>query len=216
MPERGVVVVEDDPMTRGLIANTLKAAGFTVETAANAVEARRIIAQTDPDAVVLDIDLGMGPTGIDLADALLRDHPHLTLLFLTHLPDSRFAGRQTGSIPKKAGYMRKERLVQPEVLVETLEALLRGDSDCDTRDDLDPDRPFAKLSRTQIEVIRMVALGLSNQQIADKRGTSVRAVQDLISRCLENLGIDDQSPGSTRVAAARQYIAAAGIPGNRR
>lgn len=212
MDRRRLVVVEDDPMTRGLIAQVLEVAGFAVATASNGSDARRAVEMTDPDGVLLDVDLGLGPTGFDVADALLLEFPHLAVIFLTHLPDSRFAGRAPASLPKGAAYLHKEQLADPKRIAEAVDSVLRGTSKHAFRDDLRPDRPLAKLSQTQISVLRMVALGLSNQQIAERRGTTVRAVADVITRALEIAGVDPELVGSARVAAAREYMVAAGLP----
>ncbi len=58
MHNRSVVVVEDEALLRDLIAQSLEASGFSVATAANAADARRACAAFDPDAVVVDIELG--------------------------------------------------------------------------------------------------------------------------------------------------------------
>lgn len=210
MDQRRVVVVEDDPMTRGLLADLLTQGGFAVTAAASASEAQGACLEDDPDGVVLDIELGPGPNGFDIADALLRRWPHLAILFLTHLPDSRFAGRDPETLPKGVAYLRKEQLAQPGLLVETVDAVLRGGSP--VRDDRDPLRPMAGVSRTQVEVLRMVAMGMSNQQIADQRGTSARAVHDVIARALAAIGEGNSTEGSARVRAARSYMTTAGIP----
>jgi DNA-binding NarL/FixJ family response regulator len=212
MIPRKIVVVEDDPMTRGLLADTLDRAGFSVTTAASASDAHRAVKATDPDGVVLDIDLGAGPTGFDLADALLEQSPYLAVLFLTNLPDSRFAGRQEQSLPRDVGYLRKENLIEPGVLVETLDAVLRGQATRQHRNDLDPDRPLGGLSATQIGVLRMVALGKTNEQIALARGTTTRAVQFVLKRALLALNVPEDVDGTVRVLAARAYMRAAGVP----
>lgn len=210
MDQRRVVIVEDDPMTRGLLTELLTQGGFDATPAASASEAQTACQENDPDGVILDIELGPGPNGFDVADALLRRWPHLAVLFLTNLPDSRFAGRNPETLPAGVAYLRKEQLVQPGLLVETVDAVLRGDAA--VRDDRDPDRPMAGVSRTQVEVLRMVAMGMSNQQIALKRNTSARAVHDVIARALAAIGEDDSAEGSARVRAARSYMTAAGIP----
>lgn len=209
---RRVVVVEDDPLTRGLLAEMLEHHAFEVATASTANDARRAVRLTDADGLVLDVDLGIGPTGFDIADALLATYPHLAILFLTNLPDSRFAGRDPNSLPLGIGYLRKENLSDASMLVTTLDAVLRGKVSEDMRHDRDPDRPLAGLSRTQIDVLRMVALGLSNQEIADARGTTVRAVRNVIARALEAIGTTDSDEGHGRVVAARNFMLAAGIP----
>jgi len=209
---RCILVVEDDPMTRGLLADVLESAGFLVVSVSTAADARRAAAAADPDGLVLDIDLGSGPNGFDVADALLAAYPYLGVLFLTHLPDSRFAGRDMASLPAGAGYVRKERLSEPGVLVAAVDSALRGAAVVQPRDDQDPHRPMGSLTATQIEVLRMIAQGMSNKQIADARSTSVQAVVRTISRAMQAIGATDSAEGNARVVAARHYISAAGIP----
>ncbi|MBU6245888.1 MAG: response regulator transcription factor [Actinomycetales bacterium] len=209
---RSVLVVEDDRLTLGLLAEILTQSGFVVGAAATAAAARRMWDQMDPDAVVLDVDLGPGVNGFDLADAFLARRPELAVLFLSNLPDARFAGRSAASLPQAAGYVRKDRLSDPQALVTALDAVLRGLAAQTPRDDRDPARPLAGLSRTQIEVLRMVAMGLSNQQIAAERGTTTRAVHNVIARAMAAIGAVDSEEGSARVIAAREFIRAAGLP----
>ena len=209
---RTVLVVEDDRLTLGLLAEILTQAGFVVGAADTAARARIMWDRMEPDAVVLDVDLGPGVNGFDLADAFTAQTPSLAVLFLSTLPDARFAGRNPDSLPVGVGYVRKDQISQPRVLVEALDAVLRG-SEIDTpRQDLDPGRPMAELSRTQIEVLRMVALGMTNQQIANERGTSTRAVHNVLSRSMALIGADMTDEGSARVVAAREFIRAAGLP----
>lgn len=209
---RSVLIVEDDRLTLGLLAEILTQSGFVVGAAASVAAARRMWDQMDPDAVVLDVDLGPGVNGFDLADAFLARRPELAVLFLSNLPDARFAGRSAASLPQAAGYVRKDRLSDPQALVTALDAVLRGLAEQTPRDDRDPARPLAGLSRTQIEVLRMVAMGLSNQQIAIERGTTTRAVHNVIARAMAAIGAVDSEEGSARVIAAREFIRAAGLP----
>ncbi len=209
---RTVLVVEDDRLTLGLLAETLTQSGFVVGAAASATEARKMWTRMDPDAVVLDVDLGGGVNGFDLADAFRAQVPHLAVLFLSNLPDARFAGRNPASLPVDAGYVRKDQLSDPKALVAALDAVLRGMVRDIPRQDRDPDRPLANLSRTQIDVLRMVAMGMSNQQIATERGTTVKAVHNVIVRAMSLIGAEDADEGNTRVAAAREFIRAAGLP----
>ncbi|MSW81318.1 MAG: response regulator [Actinobacteria bacterium] len=209
---RSVLVVEDDRLTLGLLAETLAQSGFVVGAAASAAAARRMWDKMDPDAVVLDVDLGPGVNGFDLADAFLAQRPGLAVLFLSNLPDARFAGRDAHSLPPGVGYVRKDQLADAQALVTALDAVLRGLTDETPRHDRDPGRPLAELSRTQIEVLRMVAMGMSNQQIAAERGTTSRAVQNVIGRAMAIIGEVETEEGSARVAAAREFIRAAGLP----
>lgn len=209
---RKVLVVEDDALLRSLIADGISGSGFTVAVAANAVEAKQVILNFDPDVAVLDIELGTGPTGLDVAEYISKQKPHIAIVMLTHLPDPRFAGEDSKSIPKRAAYIRKETITKPGTLVEIIERVLRDEVHAELRQDLDPERPLGRLSKSQISVLRSIALGLSNAEIAEQRDSTVRAVEQLIRRTLVAAGIEGDPSLSTRTAAARAYIEAAGLP----
>lgn len=207
---RSVLIVEDDALLRELIAVALERHGFAVETAASAADAKRAFSRGDHDAVVLDVSLGPGPNGFDLADALRAQAPHLAIVFLTNLPDSRFAERDPKGLPGGVAYLRKSSLSDVDALVEALDSTLRGSEAGVLRQDSDPCRPMVGLTRKQIAVLRLAASGMSNQQIADNRGVSVKAVEDTISRASKVLDIDTVEEGNLRVAAVRRFLAVTG------
>jgi DNA-binding NarL/FixJ family response regulator len=213
MYQRRVLIIEDEALLRDLLAQTLSAHGFDVSTAATALEARQRFDEIDLDAIVIDINLGPGLDGYDLAEALLRENPELGVLFLTNLPDPRFSG-QGGARPvfRGAAYLRKSQLVGTNELLDALEEVLAGRVSSGHRHDQNPNRPLAELSRMQLEVLKLVAQGKSNQQIADERGRSLGAVESMLSRIFAILGIDAAADGNARVEASRRYMAAAGIP----
>lgn len=212
MYQRSVLVVEDEPFVRGLVADKLKGEGFTVELASSAAEARKITANKDIDIVVLDIDLGSGPSGLDLGLALHKMHPEIALVFLTHVPEPRIFGVDVKSMPKNAAYLLKQRLTDPNLLKDAIEAALRDKVGPEFRDDLRPTHPLMNVSKTQLDVLRMIAKGYSNQQIAEARGTTLRAVENLVNRAIAAAGIDVKSKTSARVIAVREFIRVAGLP----
>lgn len=208
---RKVLVVEDDALLRSLIVSKLEADGFVVEATDSAATARKIADDFDPDVALLDIELGNGPTGIDLALILRKSQPEIALVFLTHIPEPRVVGIDNRKIPKNAAYLAKDRITDPTMLSDAIDAALRGKAGRDFRDDK-RDYPLAELSRSQLAVLQMVALGMSNTQIAKERDTTVRAVENLVKRAFEAAGIDTEAGGNPRVNAAREYIRIAGLP----
>lgn len=208
---RKVLVVEDDALLRSLIASNLIADGFIVETTDSAAGARKIADDFDPDVALLDIELGNGPTGIDLALVLRKNMPEIALVFLTHIPEPRVVGVDNRKIPKNAAYLAKDRITDPKMLSQAIDAALRGRAGRDFRDDK-RDYPLAELSRSQLAVLQMVALGMSNAEIAAERDTTVRAVENLVKRAFQAAGIDAEAGGNPRVNAAREYIRIAGLP----
>lgn len=210
--QRSVLIVEDEPFIRGLLADRLENDGFEVSLASSSAEARKIASNKDLDVAVLDIDLGSGPSGLDLGLALNKLHPEMALVFLTHVPEPRMFGVDIKQVPKNAAYLLKERLVDPELLTNAIEAAIRGKVGPEHRDDLKPSHPLINVSKTQLEVLRMIAKGMSNQDIADARGTSLRAVENLVNRAVAAAGIDVKSKTSARVIAVREFIKVAGLP----
>lgn len=207
---RHVVVVEDESLLRDLIAQSLEQEGFIVSTAANAADAKRACLAADPDAVVVDIELGPGPNGFDFAMALSQTSPDVGIVFLTNLPDSRFVNVDPKTLPKRVAYLRKSQLVDSGELITALDAVLRDRVDSRLRHDLDSNRPMADLSKKQVSVLQLLAVGYSNAQIANKRGTTVRAVEAIVSRIFQALEIDVQAEGNARVEAARKFLQASG------
>lgn len=209
---RSILVVEDERLLRELIVAALQARGFEVFAASTAVNAARMFRAADPDGVVMDIELGPGPNGFDLAEAFLKADTGVAIVFLTNLPDPRFAGRTASDLPPGIAYLRKGAVHDVDVLVRAVDGAMRGLVDRGMRHDRDPARPLAALTRTQVQVLRLVALGHTNQQIADAQGITLRAVERTVARAFAALGVDEGMAANRRVEAARRFIDAAGTP----
>jgi DNA-binding NarL/FixJ family response regulator len=206
MYQRNIVVVEDDDLLRSLLADSLERAGFRVTTAANAADARRAIHTADPDAVVLDIDLGQGPNGFDIAETLRRDSKDVGIVFLTTVPDPRFMGKESKQIPKNEAYVNKSLISESKIIIDALEAVLRESDLKDFRHHEIENRPLGNLSNTQVEIIKLLSEGKTNQQIAELRERSLGSTESMIARTLEALGIQNDKDVNGRVAAVRKYL----------
>lgn len=201
---RHVLVVENEPLMRDLLAKAVEGAGFVVTTAANAADAMRSVKVMDPDAMVIDIELGPGPNGFDLAEAVTVLSPEVGVVFLTNLPDPRFGGKDAATVKKNQAYLRKTAINTGAELVEAIEAVLRDRVTKQYRHDLASNRPFSALSQRQINTLQLVAEGKTNAQIAALRGTTVRAVEGMLTRIFEVLEIDPKG-SNPRVEATARY-----------
>lgn len=208
MPARRVLLIEDEGLLRSLLASALESAGFEVHACATAAQAQAAVGAFDPDAVISDIDLGVGANGIDLVVALLREAPHLVSIVLSNYaitPD-----RRQGEL-SRVTYLRKQDVLDPLDLVGTLNALL-GDELPPSHDGGPAAARLAGLTAVQVEVLRMIAAGASNAEIAARRGTSMRAAEHLVQRTFAALGLTSDPAVNARVRAARIYLDAAGRP----
>ena len=206
---RSLLLVEDDPFSRGLLAETFKAAGFEVLAAANAVEAVRLFEKADPDALVVDINLGPGADGLELANALRSQAPYLAVLVLTRFPSPAVAG-MSDRTPPHAAFLSKDAASDPAVIVAALESALNDEVPLVTG--VTPDSPLARLTPAQLAVLRMVAEGWTNAEIAAQRGSTLRAIEKLTHRAIVALGIPDDARRNARVEAVRLYVATFGVP----
>jgi DNA-binding NarL/FixJ family response regulator len=211
---RRILLVEDEDFVAALLMDTLTRAGFDVRRAPDVLTARRLVRAFDPDVALLDINLGPGPNGIDLAHFLDRVHPEVALLFLTHHPDHRSAGIDVAAVPKRAGFLRKDMVGELSELMDAIDAVLR-DRPSDHRHDQQEDRPLRGLTSRQLEALRLASLGLSNAAIARERGVTERAAEKLLQSALQALGVPDDPDMNRRVDGVRRYIAAAGLPDRR-
>lgn len=203
------MVVDDEPLVLGLLTEVLTQLGHEVKSALDAASARKTLMEFDPDVALLDVDLGAGPSGIDLAVALSRLNPAIGILFLSNLADPKLAGHDA-RLPKGSGYLLKSSVHEAAVLSDAVKMVTRGSATTPQDDEIE--HPLRSLSRIQLEVIRLVAQGKSNAEIAELRGTSTRAVRQTLARACIAMGIDQDGGPERRVQAALGYIRIAGIP----
>ena len=199
-PSRRLLIVEDDPFTRGLLAEAFAHEGFDVAVAANAVEAVKAFESQDPDALIVDINLGAGADGLELANALRSRAPYLAILVLTRYPSTAVTGVRN-RVPPHAAFLSKDAAHDPQTIVAALESALNDD--LPLVQGIAPQSPLARLTPAQLAVLRMVAEGWTNAEIAAKRGSTVRAIEKLTHRTIVSLGIVDDSRRTARVEAVR-------------
>jgi DNA-binding NarL/FixJ family response regulator len=113
-------------------------------------------------------------------------------------------------VKQSQAYLRKSQLVDSKELVDAVNAVLKEEDVSAYRHDQAAERPLADLSKRQLVVLQLMAEGLSNAQIAEARGTTVRAVEGMISRIFQALDIDAQGSGNARIAASKAYLSAVG------
>ena len=208
---RRLLVVEDDPFTGALLSGVLRNHGFEVRVEVSAADARDAIKVFDADAALIDIQLGDGPSGIALSNLFHTVYPYCALAILTRFPDPHAAGLVEEDLPPGCGFLRKDMIADSEYLLKALEEILT-DHGSDYRDDLTSTSPFEKLTDAQLDVLKLVAAGLTNAAIANKRNTSESAVEQIFTAIKKALDIKNDADLNTRTEMVRRYIKVAGIP----
>ena len=206
-----VLVVEDNDFTRITLSGALVNAGLDVvgETG-SAAEALRIARRRAPDAAMLDLDLGAGPSGIDLAVELRELLPGIGLVMLSSYEDPRLTGRNVDHMPVGTRYAVKGRVGDAQTLAALITKAI-ADVQGGAHGAGPPGVPqLSRLTDGQIEVMRLAADGLSNAQIAEARFVSESSVERMLGRIAVELDLDAQGGANRRVLITREYMRMSG------
>ena len=158
---------------------------------------------TSLDVALLDLDLGTGPTGLDLAEELRRRLPAIGIVLLTSYRDPRLAGVDLPDLPVGGVYLCKDEIEDLEsvvsiiAMVRQLPLARRPEHGITARDQA--------LTDVQIDVLSALASGATTAQIAKDRGVSEGAVEKTIARICERLEISRDPHINQRVQLVHAF-----------
>lgn len=200
-----VLLVEDDTFTRTTLAATLEHLEFTVVAAVESAErAMEIVRSRHFDVLVTDLDLGLGPTGIDLAFGVRALYEKTGIVILTSFNDPRLLSVSIKNAPEHSAYLVKQSLSE----VEHLREAVLGSVVFSHKDHA---WPWVDLTDAQIDTLRLLAYGLSNSEIARIRCVSEKSVEQTISRTAKRLGIGASGNVNQRVSLSRAFYGLTGM-----
>lgn len=211
MSNESILVVDDDDFTRFLLVRTLRDLGFErVTDAASATQALSAARSSVPDAAILDLDLGAGPNGIDCAHALRKLSPKIAIVMLSSYQDPRLLGANR-PLPDGSVYLSKRLLGDAEILAATVREVLESPA---SRRNVFPGKESTpvpiKLSDNQVEIMRLVAEGYSNAEIARRIFVTEPGVAKAIGRLVKQLDIDSGPDTNVRVRITQAYYSMVG------
>jgi DNA-binding NarL/FixJ family response regulator len=193
-----------------LLAKSLSENNFEVRIAADVAQARKAIDDFDPDAVLLDISLGDGPTGVHLAHALHQTRPDIAVVILTKYADASAASLDGLNLPPNVGFLRKHLVDDIDNLIAAIETVL-ADRPEEVRQDLGSETALNAITGKRLTILELLSQGYNNNEIALRCEMSTKSVERWIERIYADLGITSGGAINPRVEAARRYYLIAGI-----
>ncbi|WP_308286323.1 response regulator transcription factor [Actinomycetospora endophytica] len=198
-----VVLADDQAVVRDGLAMLLSAADDleVVATAADGTRAVEVVLAERPDVALVDLRMP-GLDGSEVTAAVRRDAPEVRVLILTTFADDDavLPALRAGA----AGYLTKD--TTGEALLSAIRTVAAGGSVLDSAVqrrlvDLagapavapgptpEPDLPEGLTAR-EVDTLRLVAQGLSNQQVASKLFVSEATVKTHVNHLISKLGVE--------------------------
>ena len=196
-----VVLVDDHALVRRGLEQLLGADPDieVVGTAADGVEAVRIVAETSPDVVLMDLQMpeldGVEATRKIVGEAEADDPPQVVVLTSFSDTERIVAALDAGAV----GYLLKD--TEPEDLLEGVRAAARGESPLHPRAarqlltarTTQTPTTTVDLTPRENEVLGLVREGLANKQIARRLGISERTVKAHLTSTFQRIGVTDRT-----------------------
>lgn len=191
-----VLLADDHSIVRAGLRSLIEDSGEmeVVVEAADGQEAIREALKAEPDVAVIDISMP-GMDGLEVINQLQAKLPALPILVLTMHEEEQYVVRSISSGAR--GYMTKRSA--PEQLVKAIQQLHEGGRylSAEAAELLalrvargeSGQSPLDSLSNREVQVLRALALGQTNREIAENYNISVKTVDTYRFRLLKKLGL---------------------------
>ena len=211
-----LLIVEDNPKLRPALKSGLEAMGnvTVLHDCDTGEEALEFCLDSPPEVILMDVQLAGEMNGIDTAVSIRREFPRMPVVFYSIQDDDAYyrAFRRAGILSHYA-YVRKSNYLLPNMIVPLLQDAVNGrsfiDPDIEARvhevRHKDEHSPMDLLEPNEQEVAKMVAMGMSNKQIADRMGfRDKRTISRINGQIYTAWGLNDtatdEKVARTRVA----------------
>jgi len=209
-----VLLVNDDAFELATLAEAMRLRGINLSGKSNNLAtAENLFITLQPDVVVIDV-LFNSRKGVELANQMRKKNPNLGVVHTSSCPDLRLIGIQEKDVAKSARLVFKRSMADLDVLCDaipdSLRAVAANESTLWVNRHLqgNGNSTYAianELTNIQIETLRLVAVGMSNGEIAKMRFVSEKSVEQIVARIAQHLQIESDRKRNLRVLLTNQY-----------
>jgi DNA-binding NarL/FixJ family response regulator len=209
-----IVIAEDSVLLRDGLTRMLTGGGFEVVAAVpDAGQLLQAVANHQPDLALIDVR--MPPThtdeGIRAALVIRRQHPDVALLVLSQYVEESYATDLLSTATSSVGYLLKDRVAHVEDFLDAVRRVAAGGTALDPevvaqllvrrRDD-----PIDRLTPRELQVLRLMAEGRSNNGIVAVLKVSPSAVEKYVTNIFAKLDLPPTGTDHRRVLAVLKYL----------
>lgn len=211
-----VVVADDSALFRDGLSALLEAAGVEVAAQVGDVPAAlAAVATLQPDVAVLDVRMppDYSDEGISAAIRIRAEHPQVGVLVLSTYAESEWAARLLTQGASGLGYLLKDRVDDVATLLDALQRIAGGGTAVDPQlvatllGSRGNSSPLTALSDRELDVLQLMAEGLSNAGIGRRLHLSPRTVESHIAMLFTKLDLPaDADDLHRRVVAVLTFL----------
>jgi DNA-binding NarL/FixJ family response regulator len=211
-----LMIVEDEALYRDMLTRVLSAdpAINIVATAADGATAIQTARRAAPDVILMDIDLGEGPTGIEAGRRIKKARPSVGIVLLSMYSDKEYLSSLTPQEAAGWSYLLKSSVSDVETLTRAIEGAAAGFTVLDPAIVMalqpSPNTPLWSLTARQQEVMELMSQGHNNAAVATKLGIAEKSVENYINAIYQRLGVklgvNMDDPVNPRVKAVIAYL----------
>jgi DNA-binding NarL/FixJ family response regulator len=192
-----LLVVDDHPLVRAGLIGLVESVADDVRVvgeAATGEEALDVARLTRPDVVLMDLSMP-GRGGVEATRMIVADGMAGAVVVLTSFSDSRQVSEalDAGAV----GFVLKDS--EPAVVLAAIRSAAAGHAPIDARvarallPSPQAESPLDTLSSRELQVLRLVAEGLANKQIARRLEIAERTVKAHLGNVFRRIGVSDRT-----------------------
>jgi DNA-binding NarL/FixJ family response regulator len=213
-----VLIAEDQTIMREAYMHSLEETSHItiVASVADGQAAVTEALRLQPDVVLLDIQMPK-LNGIEAAKQIRAGLPQVGVVLISNYHDRQYAETFLRDGTAGKAYLLKANLSEPAELVRAIEVVTEGGAllDPEIQDQLlqlvsaAPHSELTKLTKREMEVLRLMAEGHTNISIARKLSVSERTVETHVNNIFSKLNLTAEAARNPRVMAVLLFLQSA-------
>ncbi|MEL4357606.1 MULTISPECIES: response regulator transcription factor [unclassified Luteococcus] len=211
---RRIILAEDNALLREGLKAVLSTGGWQVIHAVDSADdIAPAVDEHLPDMLITDVRMPphRGADGLRAAAAVRQAHPRLPVLVLSQYVERSYVSQLVDASSRAGfGYLLKDRVAHVHDFLDCLARVHAGGSAIDplvvSQLIQHASNPLARLTPRELDVLALIAEGLSNQAIASRLFVSEPAVVKHVGNILTKLDLPPDGAQNRRVMAVLAYL----------